>query len=228
MLDNMTEQYCEVRDKTVQGYPRKTCQKALSVFYATCKKNGWDYTKPRPKTREHLNIISPIKIVKESLLETPLRVRGIAITTGMSRNYNIYTREELEKFADKLLGAPMYIEHVTAFNAIGKVTNVEWDGTRLWYEAEIYDEEVAEKIKNGLIKHVSIGADYETVDIVDGLIPHGLHNAELSLVAVAGVPEANIFPITESLKAQPFRRSLSDGAKPKKLSVKGKWKKSNI
>jgi hypothetical protein len=39
---------------------------------------------------------------------------------------------------------------------------------------------------------VSIGADYERLDVVDGKVPQGLHNAELSLVAVPGIPEANI------------------------------------
>jgi hypothetical protein len=37
----------------------------------------------------------------------------------------------------------------------------------------------------GLVQHVSVGADYEAIDVVDGKVPHGLHNAELSLVAAA-------------------------------------------
>jgi len=43
-----------------------------------------------------------------------------------------------------------------------------------------------------LIQHVSVGADYDVLDVVDGKIPHGLHNAELSLVAVPGIPETNV------------------------------------
>jgi hypothetical protein len=81
---------------------------------------------------------------------------------------------------------------VTTANAVGKVAKTEWDGQRLWYDAEIYDEETAEKIRKGLIRHVSVGADYETIDIIDGKIPHGLYNAEISLVAVPGIPETNI------------------------------------
>ncbi|MGB9672399.1 MAG: hypothetical protein ACPLZY_04555, partial [Candidatus Norongarragalinales archaeon] len=75
----------------------------------------------------------------------------------------------------------------------------EFDGQNLWYEAEIYDDEVAEKIRKGLIQHVSVGADYERIDVLDGKVPHGLHNAELSLVAVPGIPETNI-SVLESLK----------------------------
>lgn len=86
-------------------------------------------------------------------------------------------------------------------NAVGKVVDAHWDGENLWNEAEIYDEEVAEKIRKGLIRHVSIGADYERLDVVDGKILRGLHNAELSLVAVPGIPEANI-QIVEKLAEQ--------------------------
>jgi hypothetical protein len=70
----------------------------------------------------------------------------------------------------------------------------------LFYEAEIFDEETAEKIRKGLIQHVSVGADYERIDILNGKVPHGLHNAELSLVAVPGIPQTNI-QIMEKLEA---------------------------
>ena len=116
----------------------------------------------------------------------------MAMCSGMSRNHNIYTSEELQAFSSKLANAPVYIEHVAVPNAIGKVTKTDWDGHNLWYEAEVYDEATAEKIRKGLIQHVSVGADYEAVDLVDGKVPHGLHNAELSLVAVPGIPETNV------------------------------------
>jgi hypothetical protein len=62
MLDSMTGQYCtgdgEETSKTedAEGYPGKTCRKALSVFYATCKEKGLDYTKPMP-VKEHVQAI---------------------------------------------------------------------------------------------------------------------------------------------------------------------------
>ena len=139
--------------------------------------------------------------IQEKIATSPLRIRGIALVTGISRNLNFYTTEELSAFAGKLVNAPMYIEHISVPFAVGKVTNTVWDGQRLLYEAEIYDEEAAEKIRKGLIKHVSVGADYESVDLINGKIPHGLHNAELSLVAVPGIPEANI-QIIEKLQLQ--------------------------
>lgn len=152
--------------------------------------------------KEHLCAVLPF-VIAEKMLNKPLKIRGLALTVGMSRNHNIYTPKELEAFSSKLVNAPVYIEHVSAQNAVGKVTRTDWDGQNLLYVAEIYDEETAQKIRNGLIQHVSVGADYATVDLVSGKVPHGLHNAEISLVAVPGVAETNI-QIQEKLpEAQP-------------------------
>jgi len=174
--------------------------------YLFDKSKGWNLEKAKAwfekhkesKVKEHVSAILPFKVL-EKIVDKPLRIRGIAMTTGMSRNFNIYTPEELQAFSQKLVSAPVYIEHVAVPNAVGKVTKTEWDGANLWYEAEIYDDETAEKIRKGLIQHVSIGADYETLDFLDGKLPHGLHNAELSLVAVPGIPKTNV-QILESLK----------------------------
>jgi len=140
---------------------------------------------------EHFSAVLPFSVV-EKIVDKPLRIRGVAMAVGMSRNFNVYTPEELQAFSSKLVGAPIYIEHVSVNNAVGKVTKTDWDGHALWYEAEIYEGEVADKIRKGLVQHVSVGADYEAIDVVDGKVPHGLHNAELSLVAVPGIPETNV------------------------------------
>jgi hypothetical protein len=143
------------------------------------------------RTVEHFSAVLPFKII-EKVVDKPLRIRGVAMAAGMSRNFNVYTSEELQAFTGKLVDAPVYIEHVAVPNAVGKVTKTDWDGHNLWYEAEIYDDQTAEKIRKGLIQHVSVGADYEAIDVVNGKVPHGLHNAELSLVAVPGIPETNV------------------------------------
>jgi len=150
--------------------------------------------------REHVSVILPFKVL-EKIVDKPLRIRGVSLTAGMSRNFNIYTPKELQAFANRLVSAPVYIEHVAVPNAVGKIVKTQWDGQNLWYEAEIYDEEVAEKIRQGLIQHVSVGADYETIDVLDGKILHGLHNAELSLVAVPGIPDTNI-QVLEKLQVE--------------------------
>jgi len=184
--------------KAVVGKPKgkDTMEVQSYLFY----KDKWSLEKAKAwferhreglKVKEHVAVVLPFKVL-ERIVDKPLRIRGVAMAAGMSRNFNIYTPEELQAFTSKLVSAPVYVEHVAVSNAVGKVTKTEWDGQNLWYEAEIYDDEVAEKIRKGLIQHVSVGADYETIDILDGKIPHGLYNAELSLVAVPGIPETNI------------------------------------
>jgi hypothetical protein len=133
------------------------------------------------------------------------------MTAGMSRNFNIYTPQELEAFSSKLVNSPVYIEHVSVDSAIGKVTKTDWDGYALWYEAEIYESDIADKIRKGLVQHVSVGADYEAIDLVDGKVPHGLHNAELSLVAVPGIPETNI-SVLEALSRGVERKVVKAGS----------------
>ena len=152
------------------------------------------------KVLEHVASLLPIRVV-ETALGKPLRIAGVAMAAGISRNFNVYTPDELQAFAEKLVGAPVYIEHVTASSAAGKAIKAFFDPVSrcVLYEAEIYDQAVADKIRNGLIQHVSVGADYTAVDLINAQVPHGLYNPELSLVAVPGVPETTI-QVLESLQ----------------------------
>jgi len=194
--------------KAVVGKPKgKDTMEIQSYLFDVSK--GWMLAKAKAWFEKHhksevvrgrFSALIPFKVL-EKVVDKPLRIRGIAMTAGMSRNLNIYTPEELQSFADKLVSAPLYVEHVAVPNAVGKIVKTEWDGQNLWYEAEVFDEEVAEKIRKGLIRHVSVGADYETIDVLDGKIPRGLHNAELSLVAVPGMPETNV-QIMEKLRVK--------------------------
>jgi hypothetical protein len=192
--------------KAVVGKPKGKATMEIQSYlfekdksWTVDKAKEW-FKKHNDTAKEHVYAVLPFTVT-EKILEKPLRIRGVAMTAGMSRNFNIYAPEELEAFAGKLVDAPVYIEHVTTENSVGKVAKTEWDGQRLWYEAEVYDDETAEKIRKGLIRHVSVGADYETIDIVNGKIPHGLRNAEVSLVAVPGISETNI-QILEALHAK--------------------------
>ena len=153
------------------------------------------------KIHEHLSSLLPFKIL-EAVADKPLRIAGVAMAAGMSRNFNVYTPEELAAFAPLLVGAPVYIEHVAVDSAAGKVTKCTYDSASrcLLYEAEIYDPVIADKIRNGLIQHVSVGADYDALDLVDAKVPHGLSHPELSLVAVPGIPETNIQVLEHFLK----------------------------
>jgi hypothetical protein len=162
------------------------------------------------RVHERVSAVLPFSIV-EKIVDKPLRIRGVAMTAGMSRNFNIYTPQELQSFSSKLVNSPVYIEHVSVDSAVGKVTKTDWDGHALWYEAEIYESDVADKIRKGLVQHVSVGADYEAIDLVDGKGPRGLHNAELSLVAVPGIPETNI-SVLEALSHDVERKVVKAGS----------------
>ena len=187
------------------------------LSYLFAKDKGWTlekakewFSKHYTPAKEHVCAVLPF-VIAEKVMDKPLRIRGLAMTTGMSRNFNIYTPEELQSFAGKLIDAPVYLEHVTAQDAVGKVTKTEWDGQNLLYEAEVYDEDTAAKIRKGLIRHVSVGADYETIDLVNGKVPHGnSYNAEMSLVPVPGVSETNIQILEKlHLKEQEFEPILT-------------------
>ncbi|RJX15215.1 hypothetical protein CW703_07175 [Candidatus Bathyarchaeota archaeon] len=159
---------------------------------------------------------------EKTQLQPVLKVKGIAIKAGMSRNYNIYLEDELKAAVKSLIGKPMYLEHVAADNAIGKITNAWWDDKEkaIWYEAEIYDDEIANKIKAGLIQHVSIAADYEILEPVNGKIPHGLQFTELSLVAVPGIPETNIQVMEKLFEKMNYAHKFREGEKMEKTLEK--------
>ena len=86
---------------------------------------------------EQIAQILPFRVL-EATKTKPLRIAGVAMTAGMSRNHNVYTPEELQAFAPKLIGSPLYLEYVTVESAIGKVTNCVFDAQSksLRYEAE--------------------------------------------------------------------------------------------
>ena len=133
---------------------------------------------------------------QEAMLQKPLKIQGVLAIPRASRNMNLYLPSELEQAVKRLKGQeiPIYLEHIDAMNAVGKA-KLEWNPEKLQVEfiGYVYDEDVADKIKAGLIKHVSLGADYERIDQIDGLnVVRGLRFKELSLVAVPGIPEANI------------------------------------
>jgi hypothetical protein len=161
------------------------------------------------RVSERVSSLLPFKVI-ESTQGKPLRIGGVAITAGMSRNFNVYTPEELSIFAEKLVNAPVYIKHISAENAAGKVTKCNYDSASrsLLYEAEIYDQAIADKVRNGLIQHVSVGADYNSLDVVDAKVPHGLFNPELSLVAVPGIPETNI-KVLEKVEDKQLKEKLN-------------------
>ncbi len=146
-------------------------------------------------------------MLESRLEEGVLRVRGVVATPRVSRNRVFYPPEELERAVKQLAGkpVPIYLEHVSAERAVGWA-RLRWnpEKLRVEFEGEILDEEAAEKVRKGLIKHVSLGADYEVLEPGDGYrVARGLEFRELSLVAVPGIPEAGLEPIRLMERLEP-------------------------
>jgi hypothetical protein len=178
--------------------------KGKAVYYAWLNKYGLDDTKPLEPQLKKLKKEWLVKI--DESYGKPLLIKGYAIHAGTTRNWNLYLEDELKNAADSLIGKPIYLEHVDVNNAVGKVLSAGWDPEEraIWFTAEVYDDEVADKIRAGIIKHVSICADYEILEPFDSImIPHGLEFRELSLVAVPGDPETNIMVVESLLQTQP-------------------------
>lgn len=134
----------------------------------------------------------PFKVT-ESLAGKPTKITGIAMKVGRSRNDVPWDESKVKEMGKALIGAPIYGEHISVFDSIGKVSDAWYQRPFLYYEGEVWDEDFGDKIRRGLIRHVSPAADYKSFEIVNGRVPVGFPtNAELSLVAVAGIPETNI------------------------------------
>jgi len=81
-------------------------------------------------------------------------IKGVALephaeTLGASGVEKEWPEDELKEAVDTLVGRPVTKTNSTAAeNVVGQVTDAEWkDGEGVVYEAEIEDEEVAQKIQ---------------------------------------------------------------------------------
>lgn len=157
------------------------------------KAKTWFKEHRTQRARERVNVLMPFQIMQK-MTDKPLKIRGVATIAGIDKNMHIITEDELQRFAEKLVAAPIYYEHIQAQNAVGKVTRTDYDPETkaLTYEAEIYDEDAQQRIRKGLINHVSIGANYGRLDVLDGIAFYDLYDAELSLVAVPAISGTNI------------------------------------
>jgi len=90
----------------------------------------------------------------------PFPVQGVAIRPGISKNGILYTINELEEFTPTLKGKPILKDHSgKTDDTIGLVTKSESKGNGIPnYYGWIKDEKTIEKINDGRIKEVSIGA----------------------------------------------------------------------
>ena len=130
----------------------------------------------------------------------PYQVHGIAlgaddVTVGSSGVKKMWPAEELEKAADTLRGTNLVVDHNNdADGVVGRVTKSGYkEGTGVVYEAELYDEDLAEKVKSGLLE-VSIRgyhADISSLEEDDDTGAKVVENIEfdnLSIVPTGAAP----------------------------------------
>ena len=128
------------------------------------------------------------------------KIRGIAINETTTRNGHKFVAAELSKAASTLVGRPLLKDHINSVDAIvGKVISATYSEQEraVIFEAEVTDKGLQEKIRQGTLSTVSIGAFAnmeEEMDEEGNLTGNGLVQdidfVELSLVAVPADPQA--------------------------------------
>ena len=138
-----------------------------------------------------------------------MNISGVAVRAGVSRNNIKYLPEELKSFAPTLSNRPILKDHdARVDNSIGLVTKAFSNngGEAVNYSGWIKEDGtgVTEKIKDGRIKEVSIGAMATRLvkesDDSDILIAQGLIGLELSLTPTPGVMGTSITHTLENLR----------------------------
>lgn len=130
----------------------------------------------------------------------PFTVHGVAlgagdVTVGQSGIKKKWPAEELEKAADSLQGTNLVVDHDNdATGVVGRVTKAGYKKeTGVVYEAELYDEKLAEKVQNGLLE-VSIRGFHADVDSLeedeetDAKIVEDIQFDNLSIVPTGAAP----------------------------------------
>ena len=145
-----------------------------------------------------------------SSMDKRVSVNGIAVRAGISKNGIKYTAENLQKTAHELNDKPILKDHkAMTDNTIGRTTMAKFESDSISFEGWVKEDGtgITEKIADGRIKEVSIGAMVERLikENADDehVIAEGIHYLELSTTPTPGVVGTSIqsFPTTESLPA---------------------------
>ena len=136
-------------------------------------------------------------------------ISGVAINATTTRNGHVFLAEELQKSAKTLRNKPLLKDHNNSVESIvGRVTNnVSFNNEKeqVLFDARVMDKVMQEKISQGLIDSVSVGAIVKEVEYDDKdetkEILRGIEFLELSLVAIPADKGATFATaIAESLK----------------------------
>jgi len=143
-----------------------------------------------------------VNIESYATINENAKIQGVALIPRISRNNNLYTKEELARFHGKKV--PLNWEH-NGDKVIGEVT-FQYDPTSetVYYEGVITDPSAALLAKNKLL-YTSIEATPTAVkQVCNGgndcfSMPFGLIPEALALTETPGVPETSVNVFKESI-----------------------------
>ena len=123
------------------------------------------------------------------------KIAGVALIPRISRNHNLYTKEELKRFNG--VTVPLNWEH-DAEKVIGQATfHYNAESETLFYEGEITDSSASLLAKNRIL-YTSIEATPQSIQqVCNGQtdcfhMPYGLRPEGLALTETPGVPETSV------------------------------------
>ena len=132
-----------------------------------------------------------VPIESRAEIDGEFTIQGIAINEPTTSNNHKFLGEELKLAANTLVGVPLLKDHNNSVDAIvGKVKSAFFneDTRNIPFKAIIKDPTMKQKVKDGLINSVSVGAHLDPNNIEEdedgSIIPRGIVFKELSLVAV--------------------------------------------
>jgi hypothetical protein len=127
------------------------------------------------------------------------KINGIAIHETTSRNNIKYLAEELREATPSFQDKPILKDHENKVESvIGRTTKTTFDERQkaIMFEGLVMDKDIQEKISNGLLNKVSIGAIVDNVEKGtdengnETITAKGIEGIELSIVACPGIPGA--------------------------------------
>jgi len=133
--------------------------------------------------------------VEEGIVDDNFFIEGIAINATTTSNNHTFIPEELRSASRSLNGVPLLIDHKNeVLSIMGRVVEGRYDETlkNIKFKANVKDKEIRQRISDGRINSVSVGAAVKELDEQDDgtYIPRGISFKELSLVAVPADEQA--------------------------------------
>jgi len=131
------------------------------------------------------------------------KITGVALIPRISRNNNLYTKQELERFDG--VTVPLNWEHDPS-NVIGEVTfHYNASQETVYYEGVITNEASANVARNKLLFTSIEATPTEVSEICNGdsdcfAMPFGLKPEGLALTETPGVPETSVKVIEKYIK----------------------------